>query len=75
MKEVFALSERSESKCRTVEIRTRSTCSQSTRAAVNTTVRSPREESNLDLGIRSPSFYPLNYGEVPLRGIEPQFQV
>ena len=22
---------------------------------------SPREESNLDLGIRSPSFYPLNY--------------
>ena len=22
----------------------------------------PREESDLDLGIRSPSFYPLNYG-------------
>ena len=25
---------------------------------------SPREESDLDLGIRSPSFYPLNYGEM-----------
>ncbi|KKU09649.1 MAG: hypothetical protein UX14_C0040G0006 [Parcubacteria group bacterium GW2011_GWF1_45_5] len=30
------------------------------------TVLCPREESNLDLGIRSPLFYPLNYeGRTP----------
>ena len=23
----------------------------------------PRQESNLDLGLRKPTFYPLNYGD------------